>query len=597
MSEPSTPSEPPPSSPAVPSPARRGHNWHRIRVYFWSIVLCVTMWFCASIISIRQHPEQFVRSAFAQLPFPASVDKVYWINRRTLILENVKLGDFFWSWRIVITASPSGLLRHHIAKVQVQGGQLFTKPLYAEMDRQAALVTPPPKDPLSILWASIDDLFSRILFGTSEKGAGIDWTIARLEISRGTVMFYSEAVDISVPVRLGIRRPIVLYDIKLGKPDESESMTRERVEDIENVYIVSPFDPVAPVFSFPLIRLTFTYKELWHHQLRNVQLVRPTMFLGEDLFWFTDQFRKERKSMPATGVTAPWHVDEFEVQYGQLAVSAFGQPVVHFPFFFETKASDIRLDQLDKLSVKSAIKIKRLDQDYPDYKLRLVGLTGQLYFSLPPTDDKANNVVNTIAIDEVSWNDIPVTKVGSTVTFDPNGIYGKIYGACEGGQLSGNFEFYYTKGFTWNVDLFAEKINCQPVAEKVAGKYFNLTGELDGKVSVQGKVTEIQSCKGLLSLPHAGLLEIKSLDTLMKNLPAKPTLLKEQAMKIAVESFRSYPYEKGDFKVDYTPASGSAILSLTSTHGDRHFDIYWHPHPSAEEETESSKVAKTADNH
>ena len=121
-----------------------------------------------------------------------------------------------------------------------------------------------------------------------------------------------------------------------------------------------------------------------------------------------------------------------------------------------------------------------------------MNLRGDLYFSWPPSDANANNVVNTIDIDEISWNNIPVKKVSATVTFNPNGVYGKLTdGRCEGGLLNGNFEFYYTKGFTWNADFFANKINCQPIAEKMAGKYINLTGELDGKIAVQGKSTEI----------------------------------------------------------------------------------------------------------
>ena len=90
-------------------------------------------------------------------------------------------------------------------------------------------------------------------------------------------------------------------------------MTKEQTAEIVNVNIVSPVDPVSPVFTFPLIRVRFTYTELWHHQIREIDLVRPTMFLGEDLFWFTDQFKKEHAAMPAEGPTAPWTVDHFKV--------------------------------------------------------------------------------------------------------------------------------------------------------------------------------------------------------------------------------------------------------------------------------------------
>jgi len=566
MTEPATP--PDPTAPLPPAAVRVW--WHRIAVYSGSIALIIAMWICGILYTIREHPERFVAGLQAQLPFPSSTGKVSWQNRRTLEIDDVKLGNFFYAETIIVTASPFGLLQRHVAKVEVIGGELFTGALY--------------------------DTMEKIPTASNSKGnsKGLDWTIGRLEVSRGTVMLQKLSPDLpAIPVRLGARHPIILHNLKLGAPDDSPEMNIEQKAEIVNVNILSPFDPVAPVFSFPLIRVRFTYQELWHHQIREVELMRPTMFLGEDLFWFTGQFEKQRNALPAQGPTAPWQIHHFEVDYGQLAVNAFGQPVVHLPFFLQTKVDNIRLDQLDKISAKSTIAIQRLDQDYPDYKINLVGLTGQLYFSLPPTNDTANNVVTTIKVEEMSWNDIPVKNISSGVTFDPNGVYVKLNGGCEGGQLTGNFEFYYSKGFTWNADFFADKINCQPIAEKLGGKYLDLTGELDGKISVQGKITDIQKCQGTLTLPHPGVLKIKSLDDLLDRLPADTSALKKDVLKIAIDSFKTYPYLSGQLNVDYKPEGGVGTLQLDSLKGQRKFSMYWHPY-GADDKT--SKVAKDADN-
>ena len=541
------PTQPPEATPPADSTGLR-INWHRVRVYLLSILIMLTMWFCATMLTIQLHPQRAVNGLLAQLPFSSSTGNVYWINRRTLKIDDVKLGGFFYADSIILTASPVGLWRHHVAKVQIIGGQLFTKPLYAAMDRIGA--------------------------GNSN---GLDWVIGRLEISRGTVMLDNLVAGTSIPVSLGERHTIVLNGLRLGKPDASPEMAQERMVEIVNVNIASPVDPLAPVFSFPLTRVRFTYTEFWHHHIREIDLVRPVMHLGEDLFWLTKEFKSEHKPTAVQGPSAPWEVGHFEVQYGQLAVNAFGQPVVHFPFYFDTKVDDIRLDQLDQISAKASIPIERFTQDYPDYKVRIVNLSGNLYFSWPPTDANANNVVNRISIDELSWNDIPVKGVDTQVTFDPNGVYGKLYGKCEGGQLNGNFEFYYTKGFTWNVDLFADKINCQPIAEKVAGKYVNLTGELDGRIAVQGKATEILNCTGSLDLPNPGMLEIKSMDGLLDRLPADTIAVKRDALKIAIDAFKTYPYEQGQLKIGYTPAGGVSTLKLDGPRGGRQFEVYFHP--------------------
>ena len=569
MSEPNQPSE------AAPPPQPKGGriNWHRVRVYLLSILLMVTMWFCATLLTVRLHPKRVVDKMLAQLPFPASTGRVYWLNRRTLKIEDVKVGGFFYADSVVLTVSPIGLWRHHIAKVQITGGQLFTKPLYDAMDKIGA-----------------------------GHGSGIDWVIGRLEISRGTVMLDNLVANTSIPVRLGVRQPIVLNGLRLGQPDASPEMMEERTSEIVNIAIVSPVDPLSPVFNFPLTRVRYTWHEIWHHKIREIDLVRPTMFLGEDLFWLTKEIKTENATsapppkpaptahqgnyLDAVGeveqasnpaLAAPWQVGHFEVQYGQLAVSAFGQPVVHLPFYFGTQVDAIRLDQFDQISAKATVPIYRLDADYPDYKVGIVNLHGNLYFSWPPTDAKANNVVNIIDLDEVSWNGIPARDVSTNVTFDPNGVYGKLFGKCEGGQVDGNFEFYYTKGFTWNVNLFADKINCQPIAEKLVGKYVDLTGELDGRIAVQGKATEILNCTGSLDLPNPGKLEIKSMDELLDRLPPDATSLKRDALKIAISAFQTYPYDSGHLKIDYKPTGGESSLKLEGPLGERNFEIYLHP--------------------
>lgn len=496
-------------------------------------------------------------NVLAQLPFPSSLGTAAWIDSQRLEFRDVKIGDFFYADSVTITAVPYQLLRHHITELDIRGGQVFTGPL--------------------------DEALKQ---GKGRGGGGLDWTITKLVIGRGTLMLQDLAPNMpAIPVRLGVVQPIILNYIKLNKPDASFNMTRERTLDIENVNIASPFDPLAPVLSLPLIRVRFTYDEMWHHSLREVDLVHPVLHLGEDLFWFSDEFKKEHATAPAQGVAAPWHLGHFQVRYGKLGINVFGQPKVQFPFFFDTDVDDIRLDQLDRISAKSVVAIRNLTTYYPDYKIKIVNLHGEIGFSIPPSDVHADNVVPTVQIDELAWNGIAATKAWSSVTFDPNGIYGKLGGKCEGGYVKGNFEVYYTKGFLWNADLFADRIDSGPIAEKLVGKYFSLTGTLDGRIAVSGKATEILSCKGQLDMLHPGKLEIHSLDRMMKKAPAS---LKDKAVNIALEACRLYPYEMGAVKLDYSPGGGTATLKLSGPMGQRDFSVYLHPYPDGPHD----KVAK-----
>ena len=384
---------PPPENPP-PRPKATADSWHRVRLYIWSILVVLALYFYGAARLIREQPKRVAEMVLARLPFPSTLGSVSWLDAHRLEFRDVKIGGFFYANSIIVTADVYQLLRHHVSEIDVFGPQLYTAPL--------------------------NDILRK---GGNASGTGLDWTITKLIIHRGTLMLQDIAPNMpAIPVRLGVSAPIILNYIKLAKPDDSPSMTRERVIDIQNVNIVSPFDPLAPVLSFPLIKVRFTYSELWRHHLREIELIRPVLHLGEDLFWFTDEFKKERATAPSGPVEAPWQVAHLDVRYGQLAINVFGQPKVQLPFFFETAVDNIQLDQLDKISAKSVIAIRRLDQDYPDYKIHIANLSGKLEFSIPPGNANANNVVPTVHIDELAWNGIAATDVWSSVTFDPTGI-------------------------------------------------------------------------------------------------------------------------------------------------------------------------------
>jgi hypothetical protein len=570
--KPPPPLMPDSNPPPAPAPdARELHRtrrhlfWRRLRLYALAILMIGAIGLYAGARIIREHPHLVVKQMLALVPFPSSVDQVQWTAADRLEFHDLKVGDFFYASHVIITASPYQLLRHHIDQVEIRGGQFFTHNF-----NEALKNGPKGNGP-----------------------GGLDWTITKLVIYRGTVLLQDLAPGMpAIPIRLGVKQSVVLNYVKLGHPDQSLGMTEDRMVELQNVLIVSPFDPLASVLSLPLIRVRFTYTELWNHHLQEVELVQPVLHLGQDLFWFTDQFKKERAGTPdnAQGVDAPWKVAHFEVRYGQLAVNAFGQPALQFPFFFNTEVANIRLDQLDKISAKTTIPIQTFNADYTDYKIKIVDLDGRIEFSIPPTNANANNVVTTIKIKELSWNGIAATNVIPSVTFDPTGIYGKLTGECEGGQLNGNFEVYYTKGFSWNADFSASKINCAPIAEQLAGKYGSLTGTVDGQIGVQGETTQIVGVKGKLALRHPGLLEIKATDDLLHRLPGTPGSLQNQAMRIAVNAFRSYPYETGTMDINYQPGQGEASLKLSGPRGKRHFSVYFHPYPE-----KTSTVAKAGD--
>lgn len=132
------------------------------------------------------------------------------------------------------------------------------------------------------------------------------------------------------------------------------------------------------------------------------------------------------------------------------------------------------------------------------------------------------------------------------------------------------------------------KVNCQPVAERLVGKYFKLSGTLDGQIGVKGRSTEILDCQGKLSMAHPGQMEITSVDEMLKKIPADMSAVKQDLLRIVASAVRIYPYDTGTLDLSYQPTGGGARLNLESSQGNRHFEVAWHPH-------ESSTVANDPD--
>ena len=125
-----------------------------------------------------------------------------------------------------------------------------------------------------------------------------------------------------------------------------------------------------------------------------------------------------------------------------------------------------------------------------------------------------------------------------------------------------------------------------PIATKLAPSYLSLSGVLNGKLAVEGKATEIVHSSGTLKLQPPGVMEIKSIDDMVKKLPADWNFIKRDLVTIVLESFRTYNYNQGEITIDYQPPKAVGMLKLGGLQGERNFTVNWHQEP------ETSEVAK-----
>jgi hypothetical protein len=524
----------------IPQPGLRGRYWSW-QIFTRIVLLTVIGVIAAVVIAVHFQPQWVIKQGLKRNHVAAQSTGTEWQTDGSLRIEKFSLGDYLRTDHIEIRFSWIGLLFHHrFRSVDIYGPQVWLSKVPKQGD----------------LSAEFD----------------------QLRIFKGTLLLDSLGPHMPIiPIQIGDVAPVVFNNITFGNAKKSVDLNKEQTLTVDHISIHSPIDALAPVLDFAAINITFTWAGILNNEIIKLQILGPKVYLGPDLFWFVDEFKKQKNASRV--MSAPWKIDLVQIQAGQLAISAMGQPGVTLPFYFTSEGQGTRVDQLADLPLSVKIIIPPQDRYYPDYKVELNQMRGEIGFALPLKEHNANNVVPTVYFDKVSWDQISVTQAWSSLTCDRTGLYGKMGGACYGGYLNGEFSVLFESEYPWKGTFTATRVGAKPVIEHLASKYMALDGLLDGKLEVHGKSKEIVQSAAVLTLARPGQLEIKSLDQLLAKIPADWSVTKKDLVQALVQSLKIYPYTTGDLKINYGLHDSAVTLSLRGQQGARTFDLLWHQAP------------------
>jgi hypothetical protein len=395
--------------------------------------------------------------------------------------------------------------------------------------------------------------------------------LKELRISRGKIVLEDLGFGLpAIPIRLGDKEPLVLKNLRLG--DRLHQVEVEQRAEITDITVPAPYDPISPVLYFQKITLVFTWEGLARNEIRQVLVEGPQIFLGPNLFEYTDEIKKERQDWAKPGKKEPWLIQDFTITGGKLTISGFGEPTFDLPITYGMNRKDWRVGDL----IKMVVAIYDLGKPYPEYQFSYGTMQGDMQFSLPPSDEKANNLVSRIYVDSLSWKDITSTDNWVSTTFDRQGIYAEFGGKAYDGYIKGGFFVYFKENFPWEFWVNSDKVNAEPVAVKLTPEYLHLTGRISGNFYVKALARDIQSCKGDLQLLDQGKLEIRSIDEILKKLPSEWPSLKRQMSTSVLSAFRDYDYTSGLLNLNYVKPVSTLLLDLQGAQGRRRFDLQWH---------------------
>jgi hypothetical protein len=376
----------------------------------------------------------------------------------------------------------------------------------------------------------------------------------------------------------------------LGSGGLLANLEPQKVE-LSQLTIPAPYGSVRPVARLNNIFLHFTLDGLLRRQVEKIEILNPTIYVGEPLFWYVEFYRQLKSqtdtqpdedaenadAVPRPSNTPPpWQVRTLQVHSGKLVLAPKGVPLPGFqqpfPFSFTTEMESGQFD--------ASFDIPEDNYTLPDFKLEFLGMRGSVEFNLPLRDID-NNLTETFWVDQIRWKQLHMEKAHLTVTYDLNGIYGKFGGEAYGGYIDGGFDVYLDDNFSWDGWISGDNIETTEITQKMFPAYFLLEGRVNAGIVAAGDGSELYHADISFSNSTPGTFTIAALNDMLDYLPPPQKAgIGEQFARIGLETLRDFRYDTIEAKGRLYGREGEGTLSIRGPSGSRIFEVVAKDHRS-----------------
>lgn len=392
--------------------------------------------------------------------------------------------------------------------------------------------------------------------------------IGRVEVNEGLLQVKNLGSGIP-PLPIPIDQ--VISNVVFGASRDHPAAQRILTIHVRDWTLRSPYDALATVLRLQGIDISFSVAGLLENRLESIEFVEPIIFLGQDLFWFSELLQREAANLPPG---KPWTVGNFGIRGGRVIVATQGEEELELPLVFASEQRDMRVGALQDMHLSAAIEVVPVSLDYRErYGIAVDNLRGKLEFALPRTREGANNVVNTLKADRIAWKDLSSSNVWVSVTFDVNGVYGQFGGEGYGGYINGDATVLFEDAREWVGSIAATEVDLGAAAADVIPEQVRLTGRGSGTVVVRGQERVIRECTGKFGLLDRGRLEVVALDELLGRIPAEWDMTRKDLAEIVLNAFRTYHYTSGEADFSYKPPLSFLRANFRGEEGKRDIDV------------------------
>lgn len=442
-------------------------------------------------------------------------------------------------------ASTGGFLNNReIASVEVSGGSL-------------------------LLGAALQQLLSGPPVSSDPSHPAAAWKLGRLDIQEVRVRLEDTRETAS---NISFLLNTTLNDIS---PTGAAAALGGKSQSIEmaDLEILSPYDPFIKVLTMRRVFVYFTLGGLLRKELAEVVILNPSIYVGQDLFWYMEDAQKRFQGGSAGG--SGWKIGTLKVEFGRLLVGSGGRAKYGVPLDFHAAVSDISFDNLATLKLQTAFQIPGQDYAFPDYQLEISTKKGDLQFAYPPEKNE-NNLVGKVFLDAIRWRQFQASDSWLAATFDKTGINGDFGGRIYGGYMSGGFSFLFESGAPWIGWLSGDRISLEHLTDVLAPKNFRMTGPVTFKLQMDAFGSAIERVKGSLHATKPGRMTIGKLDALLANIPDSWSNLKKSSTRLALKALRDFDYDKVGGEFWFVRGQGILGLKLQGPLGSRNLDLVLH---------------------
>lgn len=425
----------------------------------------------------------------------------------------------------------------------------------------------------------------------------IPWTVGHLSITESNVTL-ADVVPGLPGVRFGVK-----LDVE-NSPLEMEELIKNAVPqriELANLNIPSPYEPLRSVAQLDSVFVNFTLAGLVQKEIEKVEIVSPTLFVGEDLFWYVDYYRKytTQNAQPAgrepfisaTGNAlalaeaakvieqepptskAAWSVKRLQVHSGKLVLAPKGKPLKGFrePFPFNIDT------EIKRGTLEAAMEIPHDTYPIPDFDIQLIGMKGKVQFNLP-LKEKDNNLVETFELDSLRWRKLSTGKAFLTVTYDAAGIYAQFGAEAYEGYVNGALNVYLDDNFHWDGWLGGKNVQTHDLTKILCPGYFLMDGRVEATLVAQGSKDELYQADGTFKNHTPGRFKIQALNQLIEDMPKEWSVIQQQITQIGLETMRDFDYDQVGASCRFYGREGKGVMRFIGPQGSRNFEINVYDH-------------------